>query len=56
MLLDGLLVESIDLRRFGHPTCTRDLLGHLVERGTGATGEEDVCPLAGEGAGDRTAD
>src|SRR5918998_2968948 len=56
VLLDGLLVQSIHLSRLRYPTSGADLFGHLLEGGEGSTGEEDVCPLAGEGAGHRTAD
>jgi hypothetical protein len=56
VLLDGFLVQSVDLRHLGDSPRGGDLVGHLVERLPGATGEEDVCPLAGEGTGNRTAD
>src|SRR5215204_1881539 len=55
VLLDGSLLKGVDLRRLGHSSRRGDLLGHLVERGKGATGEEDPCPLAGESAGYRAA-
>src|SRR5215212_8564209 len=54
VLVDGLLVEGIDLRRLGPSSSGADLLGHLLEALKGTTGEEDLGPLAGEGTGDRT--
>jgi hypothetical protein len=56
VLLDSLFVQSIDLRRLGHSYSGRDLLGHLLERGKGATGEEDLRPFASEYAGTGAAD
>jgi len=56
VLVDGLLVESIDLRCLGRSSNSADLCGHLVKRGPGALGEEDLRPFAGEGTSHRSAD
>jgi hypothetical protein len=55
VILDSHFVQGIDLRRLGHSARHGDLLGHLIERLTGSTGEEDVRPLLGEGTGHRAA-
>src|SRR5215218_3060080 len=55
VLLDGLFVQSIDLRRLGRSSRSPDLLSHRLELSNGAAGEEEVCPLAGEGVGHRAA-
>jgi hypothetical protein len=56
MLIDRHLVERIDLRRLSHASRGADLLGNLVELCLGATGEEDLGSLSGEGTGDRATD
>jgi hypothetical protein len=56
VLVDGFLIEGVDLRRLGCAARGPDLVGHLVEGGEGAPGKEDVCSLACEAAGDRGAD
>src|SRR5215210_1228093 len=55
MLLDGLLVEGVDLRRLGHSSNRPYALGDHVELCDGAPGEEYPRPLAGESTGDRAA-
>ena len=55
VLIDGSLVEGIDLRRLGRPSRGADLLGRFLEALQGSTGEGDPRALAGEGAGDRGA-
>jgi len=56
VLVDGPLVERVDVRCLGHPSGGADLRGHLAELRLGATGEEDLGSLAGEGTGHRAAD
>src|SRR5215204_7332922 len=56
VILDGLLVQGIDLRRLGHSASRGNLLGHLIERLTGSTGEKHFSPFAGKCAGHRAAD
>jgi hypothetical protein len=51
VLVDGLLIESIDFRRLGRSTCGGDFRGHPVEHRESTAGKEDFRPLAGEGAG-----
>lgn len=56
VLVDGLLIEGVDLRRRGCASRRPDIVGDLFERGEGKSGKEDVCSPACEGAGDRGAD
>src|SRR5260221_4283875 len=50
------LVERIDLRDLSHSSRVGDVLRHGLKRSQGATSKEDLRSLAGEGAGNRTAD
>src|SRR5436190_23313584 len=54
--VNGLLVEGIYDGCLGYAAIRADVLCDLVDLRLGMTREEDLCPLAGEGAGDRTAD
>src|SRR5258708_30262566 len=56
VVLDGLLVESIDLRRLRGSTCGDDLLRHLFDRTELATRQKDFFAVAGKCTGCRPAD
>jgi hypothetical protein len=56
MLVDRLLVESIDLGRLGDSTRGDDVLGHRFDPCLLVPGEEDLGPFAREGACDSAAD
>jgi hypothetical protein len=56
MLVRGLLVESVDLRRLGGSAGGNDVLGDRFDRCPKARGEEALGPLAREGACDSAAD
>ncbi len=49
-------LERIDLSDLSHSSRVGDVLRHGLKRSQGATGKEDLRSLAGEGAGNRTAD
>jgi hypothetical protein len=51
VLLDGPLVEGVDLGRLYYAPRGGDLPGHRVDLVNGATGEEDPRSFPGEGAG-----
>src|SRR5215217_7966579 len=55
VLLDDLLVQSVDLRRLSHASSRGYVLGYLLERCDSASSEEDPCSPAGESTGHRTA-
>src|SRR5258708_35538784 len=56
VVLDGLLVESIDLRRLRSSTCGDDLLRRPFDRTEVATRQKDLRALAGKCTGYRSAD
>src|ERR671919_1114848 len=56
MLVHGLLVESVDLRRLGGSTDGNDVLGDNFDRCQGAPGEKEIGPLSRKGACDSAAD
>ena len=56
MLLDGLLIEGIDLRRHGGSARDGYLLGHGFDLCQGAARKEDVRPFTRKGTGNCTAD
>src|SRR5918996_1372545 len=56
MLVHGLLVESVDLRRLGGSTGGNDVLGDNFDRCQGAPGEKEIGPLRRKGACDSAAD
>jgi hypothetical protein len=56
MLVHGLLVESVDLRRLGGSAGGNDFLGDSFDGCQVAPGEKDVGPLEREGACDSAAD
>src|SRR6266545_3246463 len=56
MLVHGLLVESVDLRRLGGSTCGNDVLGDSFDGCQVAPGEKKIGPLRRKGACDSTAD
>ena len=53
VLFDGLLVESVSLRRLRRSSCGGDLLGYRVELGNRAVGEEHLRFLARDDTGAR---
>jgi hypothetical protein len=48
VLVDGLLVQRVDLRCLDHASRGGDLPGDLVQLGERAPGQEDPCSLTGE--------
>src|SRR5258708_17959826 len=50
---DRLLVKRIDQTGRGCSSCIRDLSGHLLDRSKPPTCQEHLCPLTGEGTGNR---
>src|SRR5712692_7955413 len=56
MLVHSLLVESVDLRRFGGSAGGNDVLGDRFDRCPEAAGEKKLGPLSRKGACDSTAD
>src|SRR5262245_50150566 len=56
MLVHGLLVERVDLRRLGGSASGNDFLGDRFDWRQLAPGEKKLCPLARKGACDRAAD
>src|SRR6266487_4267916 len=56
MLVHGLLVESVDLRRLGGSAGGNDLLGDRFDGCQVAPGEKQLGPLARKGACDSAAD
>jgi hypothetical protein len=56
VFLDSLLIESIYSSRLGNASFSRNLLGYRLDRLECASGEKDFRTVAGEGAGDRSAD
>ena len=55
VLVDGALVQGIDLGRLRLSPCRGYLAGNDVQRPKRAAGQEDPRALAGERSGDRTA-
>jgi hypothetical protein len=56
MLVDGLLIDRVDLRRLGRSAGGNDLLGDHFDRCQVASGEKEPGPLRCEGACYRTTD
>src|SRR6266508_583176 len=56
MLLRGLLVESVDLRRLGGSAGGNDFLGDSFDGCQVAPGEKEIGPLRRKGACDSAAD
>jgi hypothetical protein len=56
MLVHGLFIESIYLRRLDKAAGGGYLLCDIVERRPAASGEKERCPLPSEGARHSTAD
>src|SRR5258708_34135122 len=50
---DRLLVKRIDQSSRGCSSCIRDPSGHLLDRSKPPTCQEHLCPLTGEGTGNR---
>jgi len=48
VLVDGPLIEGIDLRRLSDAARGADLVGHRLQPFQGATGEEHTSPLPSE--------
>jgi hypothetical protein len=56
MLIHGLLVESVDLRRIGGSAGGNDVLRDRIDRCPEAPGEKEIGPFRRKGACDSTAD
>src|SRR5512133_4296003 len=56
MIVQSLLVESVDLRCLGKSASGNDALGDRFDRCPEAPGEEEFASLAGKGTCDGTAD
>ena len=56
MLVDGPLVEGVELGHLGRDARGRDVGGENLERLQGAPGEEDSGAFASKGPGDAAAD
>lgn len=50
MLVHGLLVDSVDLRRFGESAGRNDVTSDRFDRCPQASGEKNLGPLARKGA------